>query len=422
MTGRNGVMVQQYGYKAFGDEQYKNNTSAFSVSNRYTGQILDEDTGLYYYGARYYDPQLARFVQADSVVPAEYSSQALNRYSYGINNPLKFNDPTGQSFWGAIAAIVGWLTSAAVVKAIVIGASIGAGMAALTGGDVLKGALAGAIGGMFGVGFNPVRIVAGGAIGALVTGGDPMMGAMTAGIAAGVGACFEISPLAGVFGDVENSYFAALRFSTASGALAGGVTAEIFGGDFSEGAVQGAMGAAAGYVVYEHIESFVRVVADITRTVYRASVQTVRITAKTVALALDVAGDVIRFSLPTLAAVAGVTWNSPNTVLGLAYGYAGVVAGGDPPVFDPASRAIHFPNNPFQPAGTAVTLGNVTIYGKGGYPRYRLHEIQHIPQGEALGPLYLPLHIIDKIQHGLGPAGWLEKGPHSNPPRPWPWP
>ncbi len=76
-----------YGYKAFGDEQYKNNTSAFSVSARYTGQVLDEDAGLYYYGARYYDPQLARVVQADSVVPEDLNSQALNRYSYCINNP-----------------------------------------------------------------------------------------------------------------------------------------------------------------------------------------------------------------------------------------------------------------------------------------------------------------------------------------------
>jgi hypothetical protein len=107
---------------------------------------------------------------------------------------------------------------------------------------------------MFGAGFNPVRIIAGGAIGALVTGGDPMMGAMTAGISAGVGACFEISPLAGVFGDVENSFFAALRFSTASGALAGGVTAEIFGGDFGEAAMWGAAGAAAGFVVHRAIQ------------------------------------------------------------------------------------------------------------------------------------------------------------------------
>lgn len=243
-----------YGHKPFGDEQYKNNTSAFSVSARYTGQVLDEDTGLYYYGARYYDPQLARFIQPDSVVPEELNSQALNRYSYCINNPLKFTDPTGQSFWSAVAAIVNWLTSAKVATAIVAAAAVGAGMAAATGGDVLKGALSGAIGGMFGVGFNPVRIIAGGAIGALVTGGDPMMGALSAGIAAGVGACFGKTPLPGVLGravkGIGNAHLRNLMFSAASGALCGGVTAEIFGGDFGEGALYGAASAAAAYVLF----------------------------------------------------------------------------------------------------------------------------------------------------------------------------
>jgi RHS repeat-associated protein len=248
-----------YGHKTFGDEQYKNNTSAFSVSARYTGQVLDEDTGLYYYGARYYDPQLARFIQPDSVVPEELNSQALNRYSYCINNPLKFTDPTGQSFWSAVAAIVNWLTSAKVATAIVVAAAVGAGMAAATGGDVLKGALAGAIGGMFGVGFNPVMAMAGGAVGALVTGGDPLMGAMTAGISAGVGACFAKTPLPGVLGravgNIGNVHLRNIMFSAASGALCGGVTAEIFGGDFGSGALFGAAAAAAEYVVYSKLYS-----------------------------------------------------------------------------------------------------------------------------------------------------------------------
>jgi RHS repeat-associated protein len=87
-------LVQHYGYLPFGNERYKNNTQAFRVTNRYTGQQLDEDTGLYFYGSRYYDPALARFIQPDSLVPGS-GSQALNRYSYTYNNPLIFTDPTG---------------------------------------------------------------------------------------------------------------------------------------------------------------------------------------------------------------------------------------------------------------------------------------------------------------------------------------
>jgi len=56
---------------------------------------------LLYYHARYYDPTLARFVSADSVVPGQADTagtanpQELNRYSYVNNNPLKYTDPSG---------------------------------------------------------------------------------------------------------------------------------------------------------------------------------------------------------------------------------------------------------------------------------------------------------------------------------------
>ena len=45
-TAAAGDLVQHYGYMPFGNERYENNTQAFSVTNRYTGQQLDEETGL----------------------------------------------------------------------------------------------------------------------------------------------------------------------------------------------------------------------------------------------------------------------------------------------------------------------------------------------------------------------------------------
>src|SRR5206468_2980611 len=51
-------------------------------------------TGLYYYGARYYDPETGRFMQADSVIPG-VTPQAYNRYTYTLNNPTRYVDPTG---------------------------------------------------------------------------------------------------------------------------------------------------------------------------------------------------------------------------------------------------------------------------------------------------------------------------------------
>ena len=48
-----------------------------------------------YYGARFYDGALGRFIQPDTIVPEPGDPQALNRYSYVLNNPLRYTDPTG---------------------------------------------------------------------------------------------------------------------------------------------------------------------------------------------------------------------------------------------------------------------------------------------------------------------------------------
>jgi hypothetical protein len=48
-----------------------------------------------FYHARYYAPQIGRFVQADTIIPNPGSSQDFNRYSYVGNSPINFNDPSG---------------------------------------------------------------------------------------------------------------------------------------------------------------------------------------------------------------------------------------------------------------------------------------------------------------------------------------
>jgi len=60
----------------------------------FTGQRLDS-TGLYYYNARYYDPTIGRFISADTIVQSMMNPQCLNRFSYALNNPLKYTDPSG---------------------------------------------------------------------------------------------------------------------------------------------------------------------------------------------------------------------------------------------------------------------------------------------------------------------------------------
>ncbi|MEA1958812.1 MAG: RHS repeat-associated core domain-containing protein [Chloroflexota bacterium] len=69
-------------------------TGTLDTDKLFTGQRLD-DTGLYYYNARYYDATIGRFISADTIVQDPANPQSLNRYSYCLNNPLKYIDPSG---------------------------------------------------------------------------------------------------------------------------------------------------------------------------------------------------------------------------------------------------------------------------------------------------------------------------------------
>jgi len=84
-------------YKAWGENRYSYGTTLTSF--RYTGQRSEETGfGLYYYGARWYDSALSRFVQADTIVPEQMQGvQAWDRYAYVNNNPLKYTDPSGHA-------------------------------------------------------------------------------------------------------------------------------------------------------------------------------------------------------------------------------------------------------------------------------------------------------------------------------------
>ena len=62
---------------------------------QYTGRPLDSATGLYYMGARYYDPTTGRFVTEDSYQGNVNDPITLNRYLYARDNPMRYTDPTG---------------------------------------------------------------------------------------------------------------------------------------------------------------------------------------------------------------------------------------------------------------------------------------------------------------------------------------
>ena len=63
----------------------------------YTGQRDLGDMGLMDYKARFYSPYLNHFTQPDTIVPEPSNPQAWNKYSYALNNPIRYNDPTGHA-------------------------------------------------------------------------------------------------------------------------------------------------------------------------------------------------------------------------------------------------------------------------------------------------------------------------------------
>ena len=70
-------------------------TDGETTRRRFVGSWIDEYTGLYQFGLRYYDPLLGRFLSPDPLQVAGSSSEALNRYSYARNNPLRLTDRHG---------------------------------------------------------------------------------------------------------------------------------------------------------------------------------------------------------------------------------------------------------------------------------------------------------------------------------------
>ena len=251
ITNASGGKEQETYYYPFGETR----VSTGSATNyKYTGQEEDPETGLYYYGARYYDPIIGRFISADTIVPNFADPQSLNRYSYCGNNPIIYTDPNGHVFW---------------LVPILIGAAVGAASAAITDGNILLGALTGAISGaiFFGAGelihgaelagsaFSAmeqagIHAAAGGlsgGINAAITGGNIGLGMLTGGISGG------LAKYAGGF--LPKDFGSQFVGRSMIGGVTGGITAEIYGGDFGQGFTLGAGTAAIGYLCNEMVHA-----------------------------------------------------------------------------------------------------------------------------------------------------------------------
>ena len=92
ITNENGTTLQNYAYDAFGNLT-RNNAEDINPF-RYCGEYFDQETGFIYLRARYYSPEIGRFVSEDPV------RDGLNWYVYANNNPVNYIDPWGCGWRG----------------------------------------------------------------------------------------------------------------------------------------------------------------------------------------------------------------------------------------------------------------------------------------------------------------------------------
>jgi RHS repeat-associated protein len=250
-------------------------TNSLLLDRGYTSHEHFSEVGLIHMNGRLYDPLLRRFLNADENIQDMFNTQNYNKYGYVLNNPLMYNDPSGEFFW---IPIVAWVVAnaAAIGTAALAGAIISMAsaviMAGLTGnaisaGGILKSAFVGAISGAVTFGIGSIFSVAGGSLTSIGTSiekaiggfGLTMVQAGTHAISQGVmslvqsgGSGFLSGAISGFLGHMGAEAWGATmkgigmaQFSqnTAGmvtfGALSGGIGSELSGGNFWQGAVTG---------------------------------------------------------------------------------------------------------------------------------------------------------------------------------------
>jgi RHS repeat-associated protein len=234
ITDGSGVNVEDLAYYPYGDTFL--DVGSKNVKFKYTGQEKDDSTGLYFYQARYYDAFLGRFIQADTIVPDPLDPQALNRYSYVLNNPILYTDPSGHfSFVAfAIGAAISAITTAVQGGSIgdIFTSAIIGGAAAGVGFDAFSYVSKAAEVSVNAVGAGIIGGIAGGAVGGLTAAVGYKAAGYDVDIGKGVGLGALAGGLTGGIGRIEGIPWAADIL--ASGLVGGGVS-ELAGGDFATG-------------------------------------------------------------------------------------------------------------------------------------------------------------------------------------------
>lgn len=268
ISDEDGNSLEQRHYDAWGNfVKYANAFGELAPPAVAGGLLLDrgytshehfEEMGIIHMNGRLYDPMQRRFLNADENIQDPNNTQCYNKYGYTMNNPLMFNDPSGEIIPLLVAAILigAAVGTASYLVAVTINIMNG-GDARVSLSGVLKSAFWGAVSGAvtFGIGSAFTSAVTGATQLAKSLGTAAfLVKAAAHGIAQGLlsmvqnhGAGFLSGAAAGFFGDLGATAWGAGAGKFASstvgtvafGALSGGVGAELTGGNFWQGAVTG---------------------------------------------------------------------------------------------------------------------------------------------------------------------------------------
>ena len=243
IVDKDGHRVFEADYDVWGLQE--KTLDSLGLSRGYCGHEHYDSFALINMNGRLYDPLIGRFLSPDNQVQLPADAQNFNRYSYCLNNPLKYVDPSGES----IEALL-WFAAQ--------GAFFGAMQAGMNDQPLWRGALSG-------VSYSLASYGVGALFGGIGSVGHELLRAGAHGLAGGVissisGGDFVSSFVSGAASSGLGSYAQGIdmssRMKIASTTAIGGMVAWATGGSFLQGALQGLMVGAMNHIQHDQYDPF----------------------------------------------------------------------------------------------------------------------------------------------------------------------
>jgi len=113
LTTSTGSYHERIEYLPYGEVWVEDavNSNGYTTPYKFTGKELDKETGLYYFGARYYDVRVSRWISPDDRFDRMYKTMGLDVYCFVHGNPLLYMDPDGHGTMEFFQAMGNWMNT-----------------------------------------------------------------------------------------------------------------------------------------------------------------------------------------------------------------------------------------------------------------------------------------------------------------------